>query len=215
MLSVICSSFFLHLFAPNLTYLRMSASNHEAILIEGLKEGNVKIYDYIFHFYYSGLVVFVHKYINDQDVAEDIVQEFFVKLWINRERLQIETTLKSYFFSSIKNRCIDFLRHELIKGKVEKQLLEKVQNLTDEQNLLIESELRDHINAAIDKLPPVCKEIFIMNRFEGLKPAEIAEKKGLSVRTVETHIGKALKILKKELSVYLPASLVSILLGSI
>lgn len=193
----------------------MSASNHEAILIEGLKEGNVKIYDYIFHFYYSGLVVFVHKYINDQDVAEDIVQEFFVKLWINRERLQIETTLKSYFFSSIKNRCIDFLRHELIKGKVEKQLLEKVQNLTDEQNLLIESELRDHINAAIDKLPPVCKEIFIMNRFEGLKPAEIAEKKGLSVRTVETHIGKALKILKKELSVYLPASLVSILLGSI
>lgn len=193
----------------------MSASNHEAILIEGLKEGNVKIYDYIFHFYYSGLVVFVHKYINDQDVAEDIVQEFFVKLWINRERLQIETTLKAYFFSSIKNRCIDYLRHELIKGKVEKNLLEKVQSLTNEHDLLIESELRDQINAAIDKVPPVCREIFIMNRFEGLKPAEIADKKGISVRTVETHIGKALKILRKELSGYLPASLITIILGTI
>jgi RNA polymerase sigma-70 factor (ECF subfamily) len=192
----------------------MRASDHEAILIEGLKEGNVKIYDYIFHYYYSGLVVFVQKYIHDQNVAEDIVQEFFVKLWINREKLQIENTLKTYFFTSIKNRCIDYLRHELIKGKVEKQLLEKVQNLTDEHNLMIESELRDHINAAIDKLPPVCKEIFVLNRFSGLKPAEIAEKKGLSVRTVEAQIGKALKILKKELCIYLPASLVSVLLGT-
>jgi RNA polymerase sigma-70 factor, ECF subfamily len=193
----------------------MRVSDHESILIEGLKEGNVKIYDYIFHYYYSGLVVFVQKYIQDQNIAEDIVQEFFVKLWINRERLQIETNLKSYFFSSIKNRCIDYLRHELIKGKVEKRLLEKVQNLNDEHNLLIESELRDQINAAINKLPLVCREIFIMNRFEGMKPAEIAEKKGLSVRTVETHIGKALKILRKELSGYLPASLVAIILGSI
>lgn len=193
----------------------MRVSDHEAILIEGLKEGNVKIYDYIFHFYYSGLVVFVQKYIHDQDVAEDIVQEFFVKLWINRERVQIETTLKSYFFSSIKNRCIDYLRHELIKGKVEKQLLEEVQKTTNEHNLLIESELRDQINAAIDKLPPVCREIFIMNRFEGLKPAEIADKKEISVRTVETHIGKALKILRKELSGYLPASLITIILGTI
>jgi RNA polymerase sigma-70 factor, ECF subfamily len=193
----------------------MGALNHESILIEGLKEGNVKIYDYIFNFYYSGLVVFVQKYIHDQNVAEDIVQEFFVKLWINRERLKIETTLKSYFFSSIKNRCIDYLRHELIKGKVEKQLIEEVQKNTNEHNLLIESELRYQINAAIDKLPPVCREIFIMNRFEGLKPAEIADKKGISVRTVETHIGKALKILKNELNAYLPASLVAILLGSI
>jgi len=193
----------------------MGALNHESILIEGLKEGNVKIYDYIFHLYYSGLVVFVQKYIPDQDVAEDIVQEFFVKLWINRERVQIETTLKAYFFSSIKNRCIDYLRHEIIKGKVEKTLLEKVQSLTNEHDLLIESELRDQINAAIDKLPPVCREIFIMNRFEGLKPAEIADKKGISVRTVETHIGKALKILRKELSGYLPASLITIILGTI
>jgi len=193
----------------------MRENIHETILLDGLKQGNVKIFDYLFHYYYSGLVVFVQKYIPDNDIAEDIVQEFFVKLWVNRERLQITTSLKSYLFSSIKNRCIDYLRHEVIKGKAEKLLLEQLQEVINEQNLLIESELREMINAAIDKLPPVCREIFIMNRFDGMKPSEIAEKKGISVRTVETHIGKALKILRKELIGYLPASLLAILFGTI
>jgi len=66
----------------------------------------------------------------------------------------------------------------------------------------------------MEKLPPVCREVFYMNRFEGLKPAEIAEKKDISVRTVETHIGKALKILRIELAGYLPSSLVAIVLSS-
>lgn len=186
---------------------------HEVILVEGLKEGNVKIYDYLFQYYYSGLVVFVQKYIPDNDSAEDIVQDFFVKLWINRDKLSITTSLKAYFFSSIKNRCIDHLRHEVTKGKAEKYLLVSLQETTGEQNLLIESELREKINAAIDKLPPVCREVFMLNRFDGLKPAEIAAKKGISVRTVETHIGKALKILRNELSGYLPSSLITIILS--
>ncbi len=193
----------------------MGVPVHEAILIEGLREGDVKIYDYLFHLYYSGMVVFVEKYIPDRAVAEDIVQEFFVKLWANRERLRIMNGLKAYFFTSLKNRCIDHLRHEATKGKAEKQLLEKLQEVNNEQNLLIESELLAQINAAIEKLPPVCREIFVLNRFDGLKPAEIAEIKGISIRTVETHIGKALKMLRKELSAYLPASLIAILLGSL
>lgn len=193
----------------------MTTPVHETILIEGLREGNVKIYDYLFHYYYSGLVVFVQKYVPDKDVAEDIVQDFFVKLWINREQVQISSSLKAYFFSSVKNKCVDYLRHEVTKGMIEKKLLEQLQEMTNERNLLVESELREQINAAIGKLPPVCREVFIMNRFEGLKPAAIAERKGISVRTVETHIGKALKIMKKELVGYLPATLVAILLRTV
>jgi len=188
---------------------------HETILIEGLKEGNVKIYDYLFHLYYSGLVVFVKKYIPDNNVAEDIVQDFFVKLWVNREKLTEIASIKAYFFSSVKNRCIDYLRHEIAKGKVEKQLLEKFSEATGVENLFIESELREQIFNAINKLPSVCREVFLMNRIEGLKPAEIAEKKGISIRTVETHIGKALKILRSELSGCLPATLVAIILGTL
>jgi len=192
----------------------MTAPVHEKILLEGLKEGNEKIFDYIFHYYYSGLVVFVQKYVPDQDVAEDIVQALFVKLWISRAELSINSSLKSYLFSSVKNRCIDYIRHEDTKGKVEKKLIERLSGITDERNLLVESELREKINSAMEKLPPVCREVFYMNRFEGLKPAEIAEKKDISVRTVETHIGKALKILRIELAGYLPSSLVAIVLSS-
>ena len=191
----------------------MTTPIHEAILLEGIKEGNVKIFDYLFHYYYSGLVVFVQKYIPDNDVAEDIIQDFFVKLWVNRDRITINTSIKAYFYSSIRNRCIDYLRHEATKGEVEKNLLVKLQETTDERNLLLESELRDKISSAINKLSPACQEIFMLNRFEGMKPSEIAVKKGISVRTVETHIYNALKILHKELDSYLPASLIAMLLG--
>ena len=192
----------------------MTTPIHEKILLEGLKEGNEKIFDYIFHYYYSGLVVFAQKYIPDSDVAKDIVQALFVKLWTNREKLVINSSLKSYLFSSVRNRCIDYLRHEATKGKVEKKLIERLSEISDERNLLVESELRDKINTAMGKLPPVCREVFYLNRFEGLKPAEIAEKKEISVRTVETHIGKALKILRVELAGYLPSSLIALVLGA-
>lgn len=188
-------------------------SAHEKILIEGLKEGNVKIFDYVFHYYYSGMVVFASKYVNDYEAAEDIVQSFFVKIWIKRDQLNITSNLKSYMFSSLKNSCIDYLRKQNLKDQAQGQLFEELKNRVDFRNLLIESELRDQINQAIDKLSPVCKEVFLMNRFEGLKPAEIADKKNISIRTVEKHIGKALKKLRSELSTYLPSSLLAILLG--
>lgn len=189
---------------------------HEEILIEGLKEGNVKIFDFVFHYYYSGMVVFASKYLNNNnEAAEDLVQAFFVKLWVKREQLTISKNLKSYIFTSLKNSCIDFLRKEDLKDKVKGQLFEELKNRVEVHNLLIESELREQINQAIEKLSPVCKEVFLMNRFEGLKPAEIAAKKNISVRTVEKHIGKALKALRKELKVYLPSALLTILLNNI
>lgn len=191
------------------------AINHELVLIEGLKEGNKKIFAYLFQYYYSGMVFFVMKYVNEKEIAEDIVQDFFVRLWDQHENLEIESSIKAYFFSSVKNRCIDHLRHIKIKDKSTKILYEQVQTLSDERNLLIESELRIQINAAIDKLPPACREIFILNRFERLKASEIAEMKGISVRTVEGQIGKALKILKKELRIYLPTSLFLIILENL
>jgi RNA polymerase sigma-70 factor, ECF subfamily len=193
----------------------MTTQKHDQILIEGLNEGNEKIFDYLFHLYYSGLVVYAKKFISEQAAAEDIVQEIFVSLWINRKSFYISQSIKSYLFTAVKNRSIDYIRHKMVTSQVEKTLAEKMEISYSEDNLLIESELRSLIHAAIHKLPPVCQEIFIMNRFEGLKPAEIAEKKGISVRTVEGHIGKALRLMRVELEAYLPASLVTVLLNLI
>lgn len=187
---------------------------HEKILTEGLKEGNPQIFDYIFHYYYSGMVVFAMKYVNEKSIAEDIVQDFFVQLWIKREKIDINTSLKSYFFVSLKNRCIDYLRKKEKQNSTTTDAIGEIGKLTDERNLLIESELRNHINTAIDKLPPACREIFIMNRFEGLKASQIAEKRGTSIRTVETQIARALKIMRKELAPYLPACIIVLITGA-
>jgi RNA polymerase sigma-70 factor, ECF subfamily len=192
----------------------MPNNYHENILIEGLHEGNEKIFDYLFHLYYSGMVVYVMKFVPERIIAEDIVQDFFVRLWISRQSLVIKQSIKSYFYTSIKNRCIDYIRHQQVINKAEKDLAEQFETTHDERDLLIESELYNYINLALEKLPPACREIFIMSRFDGLKMSEIAERKGISVRTVEGHIGKALRIMRKELEPYLPAALIITILNN-
>ena len=191
----------------------MQDNFHEAILVEGLAEGNVKIYDYLFHYYYSGLVSFAMKYVDEKEVAEDIVQEFFYKLWINKETLKITNTLKPYFFTSVKNRCLDHIRKQEVRVKAKDYLINLDQNeVEDEQHFLVESELRERIFEALNKLPEKCRRVFVMNRFDGLKPIEISEREQISVRTVEGHIGKALKILRQELKPYLPEFIIVLIL---
>lgn len=191
----------------------MQEFSHENILIEGLKEGNTKIFDYIFSYYYSGLVAFAMKYLDSKDTAEDVVQEFFFKLWANREKLTINQSLKSYLFSAVKNKCFDLHRHKEVVTKAKDYFTYQAENDNFESDFLVESELRDHINQAIERLPEKCRQAFIMNRFDGLKPSEIAEKTNTSTRTIEGHIGKALKLLRADLQPYLPAYVLAILLG--
>ncbi|QGY46346.1 RNA polymerase sigma-70 factor [Maribellus comscasis] len=185
---------------------------HEKILIDGLREGNSKIYDYLFHYYYSGLVIFSYRLVEDMDTAEDIVQDFFFRLWFNREELVIRQSLKSYFFSAVKNRSLDFLKRKKIGIRIEKELsYVRAGTGNEEQNFLVQAELEEQIKIAIEKLPEKCKKVFLMNRFEGMKPAEIAKYENISVRTVEGHIGKAIRILRTELEAYLPSILLLIL----
>jgi len=191
-----------------------SKSTHENILLEGLKTGNQPMFDYLFHYYYSGMVAFVVKYVNNKDVAEDIVQDFFFKLWINRSRLNIQESLKSYFFTSVKNKALDYLKHQQIKEKANKYF-EKEAVVETNEDFLVESELRESIELAISKLPDKCREIFILNRLEGYSPKEIAQKKGVSIRTVEGHIGKGIKILRKELALHIPASLLILIVDKL
>lgn len=184
---------------------------HEQILLDGLKEGNLKIFDYLFHYYYSGLVVFSFKYVEDMDTAEDLVQDFFFHLWLNREKLDIHRSVKSYFFSAVKNKSLDLLKHRKIGHKIENELTYLRSDAIEEQDFLVESELNERINEALGKLPEKCKKIFLMNRFDGIKPEEIARQENISIRTVEGHIGKAIKILRTELKPRFPSFLIMLL----
>jgi len=178
----------------------------EKYLIAGLRSNDKIIFDYIFNYYYSGLCAYSLKYISDKETVEDIVQDFFVSLWVKRNHLNINTSLKSYLFVSVKNRCLDYLKHHKVREKFNLLSLNESEESGDSgnYNMYIELELRVALDTALEKLPPRCREIFELSRFRGFKNQEIAEKLNISRRTVELQISLALKTLRVELKDFLP-----------
>jgi len=175
----------------------------EKILILRLKDGDKTAFEIIFRHYYPGLLIFVSQIILDKDEAEEIVQDFFVQLWEKCFTLKKGISLKSYFFTSVKNRSFNYLK----KSKLKQQTVEQLKYLAANNplynpDIFVESELQQRIKSAISKLPPRCSEIFVMNRFRGFSNDEIAEKLNISKRTVETQITNALKVLRVELKNY-------------
>ena len=162
-----------------------------------------KDFEQIFHKLYGELCSYANMFLNDLEAGEEIVQELFVKLWENRENVSITSSVRSYLLRSVRNSCLNFIKHQKVEENY-KQYNEELRNNSsisvDEE--LEGSELEIKIREAIDQLPPERKKIFIMSRFEGLKYREIAEKSGISIKTVENQMGKAIKYLRKELADY-------------
>ena len=173
-------------------------------LINRLRKGEEAAYEMLFKEYYKVLTVFANKYIKDIETSKELVQELFVHLYERRETLDINSSLKSYLFRSVHNRCINFINAQKIRDKYAEHVNYTnniAQNsLEEEVNL---SELENALYKAIGELPPKCQAIFKLNRFEGLSNVEIADKLTLSKRTVETQISKALKILRLKLEPYM------------
>ncbi len=173
----------------------------DKLILENLKNSNQGVFEMVFNYYYSGLVVYADQIVKNTAVSEDIVQSVFMKLWETRHSLEIRS-FRSYFIQCVKNRCIDYLRSQEVKNKFSHQHSD-LPLVEMPEDLWTKTDLDEIIHQAIDKLPPRCREIFIMSRIDNLKTAEIAEKLDLSGRTVETQISKALKILRVELADYL------------
>lgn len=198
--------------------IKSTNTEHEdKILIEGLKQGNTAIFNLVFTRFYSSLVLYTTTHEIPEDEAEDIVQDFFFRLWLNRSKIDIHTSLKNYMFVSIKNSCNDYFRHKKTESNIKEALSSDNNNKEpfNDRDFLVESELREIINIAINKLPEKCRKVFILYKFQNMKVDEIAEMENISKRTVETHLGKAYKILREELKAYLPAILVTIIINSI
>ena len=149
-------------------------------------------FETLFRSFFPGLVLFAQKYVPDQDTAKEVVHNVFLNLW------------ESYLFTSVHNRCLNFIRDQK-KFDRDETIFERLDSddFTDASDRLEEQELEQRIFDALQSLPEKCREVFMLNRFEKLKYAEIAEKLGISVKTVETQMSKALKILREKLSDYL------------
>ena len=165
---------------------------------------NKPAFEELFRSFFPGLVLFAQKYVPDQDSAKEIVHNVFLNLWEKREKVDTSSSLKSYLFTSVHNRCLNFIRDQKKFDRHESHIehLESSE-FADGTDYLEVQELELRIYDALQSLPEKCREVFTLNRFEGLKYAEIAEKLGISVKTVESQMSKALKILREKLIDYL------------
>lgn len=169
----------------------------EQTLLVGLRKGDNKAFSQLFTAYYKDLVLFGGSILPDKEVCEDIVQSVFLRLWNDRTSLAIETSLKSYLLKSVRNSCLDELRHRDIVHQHEAYTLSvNVLEDVDTEHYILYSDLARHLDEALAHLPASYREAFEMNRFEGLKYKEIATRLNVSERTVEVRIGKALEMLR-------------------
>ena len=158
----------------------------------------------LFNLYYEELCRVVMPVIKDADVAEDVVQDVFVKLWVRREELEVNTTFKAYLYKAVVFRALDHLRKQKSTAKVNEDL--KViysQTHNNTEAAIEEKELMIAINEGMDKMSENMRMIFQLSRFSGLKNREIAEQLDISIKTVESNIGKALKLMHEHLSPFI------------
>lgn len=173
-------------------------------------------YEYVFKAHYNAMKCYACTMVKDYDKAEDIVQEVFLNLWKNRDQLKNIVSIKSYLYGAIRNACYNTTRQQSMHNKYESHIMQYsswIEKITAE-DMAIAEEVKDAIDQTLESLNPSGKQIFKMSRFENLKYTEIATKLGISIKTVEKHVGLALKAFRKNLAPYinaLPPLLLSIL----
>ncbi|MDF1559763.1 MAG: RNA polymerase sigma-70 factor [Bacteroidales bacterium] len=170
-------------------------------IIRRIRNGDKQEFEKLFRSSYVSLVRYAKTLLRDYDTAEEIVQELFFRLWQDREKLNIESSLNGYLFRSAHNRSLHYIEHQQVvsrhAGEVAAVTLNASEPVTE---AIYYSELQERITVVLERLPERCRMIFRMSRFEGLKYNEIAEKLSVNVKTVEADMGKALREFRKALA---------------
>lgn len=180
--------------------------------LHSIRTGDEQAFEQLFRDQYPVLCGYARKYLDDVDQAEEVVQEMFFNFWQKKEKLDINISIEAYLFRSVRNSCLNYLKHLKIREEhrlaTNHELRKKEQEIHDS---VVALELQERIENVIDQLPPERKKIFKMSRYEELKYKEIAEKLNLSVKTVEAQMGKALKYLRLHLAEYLSVFIIFII----
>jgi len=184
----------------------------EIKICEDIRKGDKTAFESVFKTYYGKLCAYANQIVSDFDASEEIVQEMFFQLWQKSSFLIIETSLKSYLFRAVHNSCLNYIKHNKIKQAYSSQIIQTNSNSSDSQYSMDESdELLDAIGKAVDKLPPERKKVFMMIRYEERKYQEVADILGISVKTVENQMGKAMQFLREALRGYIAVFIILIL----
>jgi RNA polymerase sigma-70 factor, ECF subfamily len=156
----------------------------------------------LFHKYYQSLYLFALKFI-DEEAAKDLLQDCFFDFWENRKKIEITSSLSAYLFTIVKNRCYKYLKEKQKKNGSEKDFglmlnQEELNYFIHSEKSILEFDVKDRIKKVLEHLPPKCGQVFRESRFNGLSNKEIAEKYSITLKGVEKHISKALKLFREE-----------------
>src|SRR6187551_1001587 len=164
-------------------------------LANRLKASDRDAFRIIFESYQEGIFRFLYLKTKDVQLAEDLLQEAFYKLWANRSKLDSEQSLKSYLYTIAEHLFLNHCRHQMVVQQYG-QFRRGMTTAETPHFLLEEEEFRQQLESAINMLPEKVKEVFTMSRFEDLSYQEIADRQSISIKTVESHMVKALRLLR-------------------
>lgn len=190
-----------NLYLPTLIISVLSSLMSNSELLNLLKEGDMLAFDAIYERYCKRIFAFVVRYVKSETDAEEIVQEVFLKIWENKNKIDVYSSFESYIFTISYNSTISLLRKRVTEKKYidylkNLQVAENVFELTDE---VYYTELNGQIQSLLSELTPRQKEIFLLSREEGLTHDEIAKKLGISSNTVKNHIVTTLNFLRTKI----------------
>lgn len=161
------------------------------------------VFEQVFKEHFKNLHAYACSILKDEDEAEEMVQNVFYKLWEKKEKISELQSVPAYLYRAVHNECMNYVKHEKVKMAYEAHAVHHGSISGQATDTATARELEQRIGDALASLPEQCRTIFQMSRFEELKYREIADKLGLSVKTVENQMGKALKILRTKLADYI------------
>jgi len=171
--------------------------------LKKIRKGDINAFEILFHRYYPGLVNYARSLVRKDEIAEEVVQDVFYNVWKNRESLRIQKTWQGYLYRAVYNNSMMYLRktrREFLQE--EGAMFDREGDSPDPFEVLQYDEVADLVANTLEDLPARTREIFLLNRQEGLKYREIAERLRISIKTVEANMGKALKALRNSLEKY-------------
>lgn len=177
----------------------------DVLLVRRIRDGDSATFDALFQSFYSGLCGFVSHQVGSPQVAEELVQEVFADLWRRRREWDPHGPVKRYLYRAAKNQALNHLRHRRVEDRSREQVLKSLRrHQQTPEDVLRFVELSTLVHGAIEQLPERCRQVFLLSRKSGLSYAEIAELLEISVKTVETQMGRALKAIRSVLDSHLP-----------
>ncbi len=185
------------------SFLRMEFQDEQIASL--LVKRDEAAFEQVFKTHYKNLYAYAFTILKDEDEAEETVQQVFFKLWERSENLSFSGPVAAYLYRAVHNESLNFLKHQKVKEGHRLHVAYSMKNKSEQpQGKMVRKELEEKFREALNELPEQCRTVFQLSRFEDMKYREIADKLDISIKTVENHMGKALKLLRTKLVDFLP-----------